>query len=535
MNPKEIERSRIASVTTKRIRSQISIWITASTTANLKHHWGKRVRATIKWLGVSIALILGLVVVGILWPVANAPLPDKARDRLITNARIVDVERGVAGPPTSVLIRDGVIAAVGSGVAPNGLAVLDARGGYLVPGFWDMHVHTFQTSPQLHLPLFVANGVTGVRDMMDCPGPSDSLIACVDDKRRWTRKAEAGTLATPRFVEVASFYFERPEIRPAEVTMFASTYKARGLDALKVYNRIPRAAYFQLAEAAERLNMRLVGHLPKAVSLDEAITAGQVSFEHAHLFPRHCFASAPAWRSGALNGLSPVLVAERVVREYDAAACARGFAAMRAAGTWFVPTHVTREEDARAGDPAFRNDPRLAWLDPLSRWAYRDDLAGTVASHPGERGRDALQRYFEHGLQLTGQAHRAGVPILVGTDTAIGGFRYHDEMALLVRAGLSPAQVLKAATIGAARYARADDRFGTIAVGKRADIVLLRANPLTDIRNTRRIRAVMIDGRLYDRDRLDAQLAFVRDQANSVSNWLKLLWGFAASSVSGEL
>lgn len=138
-------------------------------------------------------------------------------------------------------------------------------------------------------------------------------------------------------------------------------------------------------------------------------------------------------------------------------------------------------------------------------------------------------------MKLTGQAYRAGVPVLVGTDTANGGFRYHDEMALLVRAGLSPAEVLKAATIDAARYARVDRRFGTIAVGKRADVVLLHANPLTNIANTRRIGAVLIDGRLYDRDRLDAQLTFVREQANSVSNWLKLLWGFAASSVSGEL
>lgn len=127
------------------------------------------------------------------------------------------------------------------------------------------------------------------------------------------------------------------------------------------------------------------------------------------------------------------------------------------------------------------------------------------------------------------------MPVLVGTDTANGGFRYHDEMALLVRAGLSPAEVLKAATIDAARYARLDRRFGTVAVGKRADVVLLHANPLTNIGNTRRIGAVLIDGRLYDRDRLDAQLSFVREQANSVSNWLKLLWGFAASSVSGEL
>jgi hypothetical protein len=233
--------------------------------------------------------------------------------------------------------------------------------------------------------------------------------------------------------------------------------------------------------------------------------------------------------------MAPTLLAELVVREHDPATCDRSFAAMRKAGAWFVPTHVTREEDARASDSSFINDPRLAWLDPLSHWAYRDDLAATAASHPGKRGQLALRRYFEHGLKLTGKAYRAGLPVLVGTDSGVGGFRYHDEMALLVRAGLSPAEVLKAATIDAARYALADARFGTITLGKRADLVLLDANPLTDIGNTRRIRAVLVDGRLYDRKRLDAQLAFVRGQANAVSNWLKILCGLAASSVKGDL
>ncbi len=492
-------------------------------------------RATLKWLGLGFVILLGFIIVSILWPAGRAPLPDAGRDRLIVNARVVDVQRGVVGVPTSVLIRGGVIAAIGPRASLAGITVLDARGRYLVPGFWDMHFHAWQVSPQLHFPLHVANGITGVRDMMDCPGESDTLIACVADKRRWTREVEAGTLAGPRLIEVASFYFDQPDMRADEVPGLAAAYQAYGSDTLKVYNRLPRPTYFRLAEEARRRNMRLVGHLPKAVGLDEAVAAGQLSFEHARLFPQHCFTGAAAWRRGELNGLSPVEFAERVVRDHDAAVCARSFAAMRAAGTWFVPTHVTREEDARAGDPSFVDDPRLAWLDPLSRWAYRDDLAGTVASHPGERGQAALRRYLEHGLRLTGRAYRAGVPVLVGTNTAIGGFRYHDEMALLVRAGLSPAEVLRAATIDAARYARAEDRFGTVAVGKNADLVLLDADPLADIGNARRIRAVLMGGRLYDRDGLDAQLAFVRGQANAVPNWLKLLWGFAASSVSGEL
>lgn len=484
---------------------------------------------------LTLACFLLLVVAGIMWPVATAPLPDPGQSRLIVNARVIDVERGTASSPTRILIRRGRIAGIGEALTAPGVPLLDARGGYLLPGLWDMHVHSFQHSPRSDLPLFVANGLTGVRDMMDCPEVTDTLIACVADKRRWSREAEAGRMASPRFIEVASFYFERPDMSPDEAARLAAKYKARGLDVLKVYNRVSRPTYWRLAAEAKRLNMRLVGHLPKAVSLDEAIAAGQTSFEHARIFPGHCFARAAELRAGALDRLDPTLVAESIVREHDPSACARSFAAMVRADAWFVPTHVTREEDARAADPAFVNDPRLVYLDPLSRWAYRDDLAPTLARYPGSRGQAALDAYFKHGLKLTGQAYRAGVPVLVGSDTGLNGFRFHDEMAHLVSAGLTPAEVLRAATLDAARYARADNQFGTVSVGKRADLVLLAANPLANIANARRVQAVFVNGRLYDRARLDALLAFVRRQANSPSNWLKLLWGFVRSSVSAEL
>ncbi len=210
-------------------------------------------------------------------------------------------------------------------------------------------------------------------------------------------------------------------------------------------------------------------------------------------------------------------------------------AAMSAAGAWFVPTHGTREEDARAADESFAKDPRLDYLDPLSRWAFGDDQAATAARYPGIRGERALQGYFAKGLDLTGKAHQANVGILVGTDSIIGGFRYHDEMAHLVRAGLSPADVLRAATIDAARYAKLDSRSGSIEVGKRADLVLLASNPLENIEHSRTIKAVWLAGRLYNREGLDALLAFTKEQAGNPANWVRLLWGFARSNVSGEL
>jgi imidazolonepropionase-like amidohydrolase len=482
----------------------------------------------------TLAALAVLIAAAILLPPTRAPLPNDARAYLVRNVRIVDVEAGAAGAPTSVLIRDGAIAAIGEADGTGAVAV-DGGGGFLVPGFWDMHAHSFQLSPQLHFPQMVANGVTNMRDMMDCPEEQDSLIACAADKTRWSREAQAGEIAAPRFVEVASYYLEQPDLTPGEVAARARAYAARGIDALKVYNRLTPEAYRAAGASARALDLRLVGHLPRRVSLEDALAAGQASFEHAHLLPRHCFRGAADWRAGRLDDLPPATLAGRIVAEHDPAACERAFAALREAGAWLVPTHVTREEDARADDPIFASDPRLVYLDPLSRWAYRDDLAGTAARHPGPEGARALRAYFAHGLQLTGRAHRAGVRVLVGTDTAIGGFRYHDEMAHLVRAGMTPAEVLRAATIEAARYAGLERESGSIAPGKRADLVLLAANPLDDIAHTRRIEAVFLAGRLYDRAGLDALLAFNRSQARNPANWVRLLWGFAWSSVSSDL
>ena len=332
-----------------------------------------------KTFGGFLCVLLLLILFALVWPTKSAPLPDRRDGYIIEGVRIIDVAAGALGPPMDVVVREGVIAAIGERLTTAGLVRVDGRGRYLTPGFWDMHVHSFQLSPQMHLPLFVANGVTNVRDMMDCPQPHDSLIACAADKRRWSADTERGLMAAPRFVEVASYYLEDPALTPDEVSTRARDYRGRGIDALKAYNRLPRAAYFRAATEARSLNMRLVGHLPKAVSLDEANAAGQSSFEHAHVFARHCFRRAADWRGGKLDRVPPTRLAEAIVAEHDRSACQASFAAMRRAGYWYVPTHVTREEDARAGDPSFVNDPRLDYLDPLSRWAFRVDLTGTLA------------------------------------------------------------------------------------------------------------------------------------------------------------
>ncbi|MBH1430054.1 amidohydrolase family protein [Stenotrophomonas maltophilia] len=491
-----------------------------------------------RWPIILAILLLApplLFAAALVWPLSAPPLPEPGNSHVIVNARVVDVVHGQVSEPTTVTVRNGTITAIGEDAQDARLPVLDAVGRWLLPGFWDMHTHAVQLSPQLQFPLMLANGITGTRDMMDCPQATDPLIACVADKRHWSEQAIAGQQVAPRFVQIASFYFEDPSLSPEAATERARTYTARGIDALKVYNRLRADTYLRLATEAQQLHRPLVGHLPRAVPLESALQMGQRSFEHAHLFVRHCFENAAAWRGGTLDGEDPTALAERMVSGYQPALCDEAFGLMQASGAAFVPTHVTREEDARAGDPSFAADPRLAYLDPLSRWAWRDDLQATVMRYPGRRGEDALKAYFGHGLALTGAAHRAGVTVLVGTDTGLGGFRYHDELQWLRQAGLSQADVLRAATLQAARHLQLQASHGSIEVGKAADLVLLDGDPLQDTANTRRIHAVLLAGHLYDRPRLDALLVYARSQARSPAVMARLLWGFITSPVSAEL
>ncbi len=495
--------------------------------------WSLRV---LKAIGALLLLILMGFLAALAWPRNAAPLPDRAPLLLIDGARIVDVERGIASEATRLLVREGRISAIGTDlVAPKGARRVDARGQWLIPGLWDMHSHSFRVSPQLHLPLQIANGVTAVRDMMGCPGASDPLLACHADKARWSREAAAGTLVGPRFIGDASFYYDDASLTPRAVADRAALDKANGVTLLKTYNHLSLSAWRALIAAGQRHKLPVVGHLPKAVSLDEAVRAGQQSFEHGRIFVEGCAVEAAAWQSGAWDTLSQPTRMRRLLDRRDKAVCAAIMAEMAARKSALVPTLVTREEDARARDPAFTGDPRLRYADPLSRWAYRDDAAATAAAFSTAADQALLATMLKQAQADALAAHLAGIPVLVGSDTIIAGLRYHDEMALLVDAGLTPAEVLRAATLDAARFAGMEGDFGTVAIGKRADLVLLEANPLSDIGATRKIGAVMLNGHLFDRAKIAALHEYVETQANHVGNWAHMLWGLIASPASSSL
>jgi imidazolonepropionase-like amidohydrolase len=211
-------------------------------------------------------------------------------------------------------------------------------------------------------------------------------------------------------------------------------------------------------------------------------------------------------------------------------------AAMAASGTSWVPTLQVLRMSALAGNREFREDARLRYIPFLFRkglWQWDADHAAARATDAP--GRDVEAELYRLALDNVRQAHEAGVRIVAGTDAGdtyvFPGFAIHDELAELVRAGLSPADALRSATIDAARFSGKAREFGSIEVGKVADMILLDADPLSDIRSTGKIAGLFFNGQYLDRAALDELLAFAEDQAGSLRTNLQLLWGALRSPV----
>ncbi len=440
--------------------------------------------------------------------------PAAAQDLAVRDVHVVDVEAGAVVPDQTVVIADGQIVAVGPDApVPDGVDVVDGRGRYLMPGLWDMHAHfRHPVAPTIILPQLVASGVTGVREMgSECENESDPV--CLDQMLAWREQIEAGTLVGPRLIELSSFPLNPPwdyKVTEDQARGIVRELHGRGVDLIKTYYRLSPEALGWVADEAEALGIYAAGHLPLAMTTAEAAEAGVRSVEHARDLLFDCFPGSAAFRAEARSQNPPPDVMRAMVEDHDPAVCEATFRVMVDHGVAYVPTHVTRRMDAFADDPAFRDDPRRRYLPAVVWDSWQADADRMVALDPSPEGREVVRRFHRLGLDLTRRAHEAGVTVLLGTD---GGDTYsffgtsaHDELDLLVEAGLSPAEALAAATIRPAEFVGLADAFGTVDVGKHADLVLLGADPLADIRHARQVEAVIVGGRLHNRPTLDAML-----------------------------
>ncbi len=440
-----------------------------------------------------------------------------ARPLVFTHVTVIDATEAPAQPDMTVVIADRHIVGLGRSrdlSVPRGATVIDATGKYLIPGLWDMHVHTafgawIPHNARVTLPLFVANGVTGVRDM-----GSD-----LDVVKAWRAEIEAGRLLGPRMViagpmldgPTPAFPSSAPVANATDARRVVDELKARGVDFIKIQSLIPRDGYFAAADEAKKVGLTFVGHVPDAVRAADASNAGQRSIEHF----TGIFEGASRSEDQLIAGPKSVGLK---VSTFDPERARALIALMAKNQTWQVPTLTWERGQWLVDDIDLSHDELIqyaptAWKDKTWPMFVREIMASMDTDPLPVR-----QHFVQMELDMTLAMFRAGVPFMAGTDTAAGvhifpGFSLHDELGLFVRAGLSPLQALQTATRNPAVFLGRLADLGTVEQGKLADLVLLDANPLEDIANTRRIRAVVLAGRYFGRADLDVMLKRVAKAA----------------------
>lgn len=421
----------------------------------------------------------------------------------ITHVTVVDVEHATSRPDQTVVIDDQRVTAVSPATSsgpPAGARVVDGRGKWLIPGLWDMHAHTVVPTGRLLLSLYVANGVTGLRDM----GGDFTTI------KKWRDEIARGTLVGPRIV-AAGPYLEghggspiaHIEVHtPDDARRAVDSLVSLGVDFVKIHSALARETFFAAAREARARHLAVAGHLSRNVTVVEASDSGQRSLEHLLGFVNVC---TPA-ESVAFAGVDPL---RRIVFNSCTSASQRAvYAHLARNGTWVTPTLATSWEFAVLPKHDVPGDTLSRFISDSLR-AYLVQIFDPPPALPSDG--DVLgKRLFAKRRELVRALHDAGVPLLAGTDSPMRnvppGFGLHEELAEFVRSGLTPAAALRAATYEPARYLDALDSLGTVAPGKLADLLLLDGDPLRDIANAHRIAAVMTRGKIYDRAALDALL-----------------------------
>ncbi|HET7749343.1 MAG TPA: amidohydrolase family protein, partial [Terriglobales bacterium] len=440
---------------------------------------------------------------------------------VITHATVINPGTSSAEANQTVVITNGRITSVTGAEKlqpPNNARVINATGQYLIPGLWDMHVHSafgdwFPGGRDIILPLFIANGVTGVRDM---GGDVPVLLG-------WRKEITDGKIIGPRLVisgPMLDGYLPNGKLRfpssipvttPASAVAAVDTLKAQGVDFIKVQSVISHDAYLAAAAEAHKQGLPIVGHVPDKVRIREVVAAGQKSIEHLMGIFEGCSTQEDKFIQG--EGSLKLLLTTQ-----DEQKCDSLIKLLAQNQTWQVPTLAWQRGGTFLDQRDLKHQPLdkyvpAYWRDVTWR-RFTDEMMPDLLRNPL-----ALRReYFTRNLQIVGALHRGGVPFMAGTDTAPGvyimpGFSLHDELANFVESGFTPMESLQTATSNPARFLGMEASFGSVEPGKIADLVLLSANPLEDIRNTRKISAVIANGRFFDREELDQILVNVEATA----------------------
>ncbi len=432
----------------------------------------------------------------------------------IENVTLIDAVNGVRPEQTVIMDGDRIVAVQPAGQPVSAAQSIDGSGRYLIPGLWDFHVHlSYDERLTAAMPdLFLSWGITSVRDT---GGLMEDMLPIVSAMRAEGAVAPRVFFAGPLLDGSIVVYDGngRPEIgvsvpSPDQARAMVRSLKEQGVNFIKVYELTSPEVFEALVETAEELGLPIDSHVPLSMRASE-VGPRVDSIEHLRNIEMDCAANAeelhlarldllqnPDRLPGAeLRSMLHGLQRLPAVANYDETQCDRTIAAM--ADTMMVPT--LRLNSITMAPPYLKPD----WQQALSRVpeAVRQEWDAQAQNRAAEG--EGANPFAEWSLFLTNRMHQAGVPIGAGTDTPINlsipGYSLHSELEMLVLAGLTPLEALAAATLRPAEYFSVQDEMGTIEVGKRADLVLLNADPLVDITNSKQIDVVVSKGRVVGR------------------------------------
>ena len=432
-----------------------------------------------------------------------------------THVTIIDVaakdERHALIPNQTVIISGNRINAVGNSEkvqVPKNATVINASGKFLIPGLCDMHVHIFTQSKgnsfpnDWYFPLFIANGITGVRDMWT--KPEDMKL--VSD---WRSQLAKELFIGPRILEVGTLVdgpggvWPTADIArtPNEGRALVRKIKDSGVDFVKTYSSLKSPVYFAIIDEAKKQHITFAGHVPFEIDAAESSDAGQRSIEHLTQILESCSSKEAEILKVPNGGWNDSLI-KMMLDTYDESKCRKLFAKFVKNNTWQVPTLSIL---FRAQKSDFTNEQWLQYVPVSDAVSWKQYAERKIKFTPGIRS-----KRFQAYSRLVGEMQQAGVKIMAGTDVGnqfiYPGFSLHDELSLLVQAGLTPIEALQTATINPAKFLYREKDMGTIKKSKLADLILLDANPLDDIHNTQKINAVIVNGKYLSRADLDKLL-----------------------------
>jgi imidazolonepropionase-like amidohydrolase len=392
----------------------------------------------------------------------------------LTGGTLIDVTGKPATPNSVVVVQGDRIVAAGPRASvklPNNAKVIDVSGKFLLPGLWDMHAHLYQAE---FGPTYLAAGITTAGDVGNDMEFGTGLRNAAKDKRGLGPR-----ILLAGYIDGKNGGFDVQVETPEEARAAVQRYKTAGYEQIKIRDNVKLETLKAICAEAHRLGMTVTGHVPQGMNALQAVEAGMDQISHINyvltgFFPRRDRNSPPV----TINLNAPNVVnALKFFKEH---------------GTVIDPTDAVLELMLR---------PLNVPIETFEPGATRVPAELKVQiNKKGEAAEQAegLRMVLDVLLKITGALHRAGVPIVAGTDVGVPGHTLHRELELYVKAGMTPLEAIQAATITPARVMKLDNEVGTIQAGRRADLIVLDANPVENISNIRKVRLVMTQGRLFD-------------------------------------